>query len=278
MSDWSLAGRSVAITGASGGIGREAARVLAGHGAHLLLLGRDPSRYQSIMETIVGIGGRAELFEADLADLGSVAETARALASLPQPPTVLINNAGTTGQSKTRQGFDLAFGVNHLAHYLLTRILLEPMIASAPARILTVASNAHYGLRDFTWSKAHQPRLSLTGFKQYRHSKAANIAFTTELTRRLAGTGVVAVAIHPGVVATGLWRRIPPPVRGWFTSRMISPQEGARTAIECSTLPNLEPGAYYTPVGIRAPAPYAIDPDTTNQLWALSERLVAPWL
>ena len=278
MSDWSLAGRAVAITGASGGIGRETALALAREGAHLLLIGRQPARYRNLIEEVAEGGGNADLTEADLRDLGSVAEAGRALAVRDRPPTVLINNAGVTGQGQTNDGFDLAFGVNHLAHYLLTRILLDHLIAASPARILNVSSNAHYGLRDFRWSSAYQPRRSLTGFSQYRHSKAANVAFTFELARRLEGTGVAAVAIHPGLVATGLWRRILPPLQGWVTSRMISPQEGACTTITCAISPSLQPGAYYTPEGIRTPAPYTTDPGTSAGLWTLSEDLVGTWL
>ncbi|HKX75690.1 MAG TPA: SDR family NAD(P)-dependent oxidoreductase [Acidimicrobiia bacterium] len=278
MSEWSLKGREVVITGASDGIGRATARALAGSGAGLLLVGRNRPRYLPVLDEIRSGGGEAELIEADLADLSSVAAAGRQLASRSPAPAVLINNAATTGRGGTRDGFDLAFGVNHLAHFLLTRLLLPGLAEGGPARILNLSSNAHYGLRSFTWEEAAPRHLTFSGFTQYRRSKAANIAFTVELSRRLAGSEVIALAIHPGVVATGLYDRLPRPWRGWVKAGMASPEQGAVVTIECATVPWVEAGAYYTPEGIRSPAPYASSAESAHQLWNLSERLVQPWL
>jgi NAD(P)-dependent dehydrogenase (short-subunit alcohol dehydrogenase family) len=230
------------------------------------------------MAAIGEVGGNSKLIEAELADLGSVAAAAQEVLAHHQPPAVLINNAGTTGRQPTVDGFDRAFGVNHLAHYLLTRLLLDRLLGDSPARVLTVASDAHYGLGDIHWEAASQPRFTLTGLRPYRQSKAANIAFTVELSRRLAGSGVVAVALHPGMVATGMWRRLPPPIRRRVVSRMSSAPEGARVTVDCVLNPELVPGAYYTPRGLATPAAYATDPQSTRDLWAYSEKLVSKWL
>jgi NAD(P)-dependent dehydrogenase (short-subunit alcohol dehydrogenase family) len=276
VSDWNLRGREVVITGASDGIGRATARALAGGGARLLLVGRNPLRYEPVLAEIRSDGGEAEWIEADLADLSTVAAAARRLTQRPSPPAVLINNAAATGGGGTHDGFDLAFGVNHLAHFLLTRLLL-PRLLEGPARILNVSSNAHYGLRPFTWEQTAPRHLTFTGFTEYRRSKAANVAFTVELTRRLAESEVKAVAIHPGVIATGLYDRLPRPFRGWATARMARPEQGAVVTIECATAEQVETGAYYTPEGIRPPAAYATSTESTYRLWELSERLVRPW-
>ncbi len=276
MTAWNLDGQPVVITGASRGIGRATARALAKLGAELILIGRDRGRHQAVLDEVKREGARASLIETDLTDLAAVAAAGRSVVQMPRPPAVLINNAGVTGRSVTADGFDLAFGVNHLAHFLLTMTLL-PRLCPA-ARIINVSSNAHYGLRPFTWESAAHPRATLTGFTQYRRSKAANVAFTAGLAHRMSPAEVVPVAVHPGLVATNLWRRIPRPVRGWVMSGMTTPEQGAQVTIHCATSPSLEAGAYYTPAGTRPPAPYASEPEAVSRLWELSESLVGQWL
>ncbi|MDP3984399.1 MAG: SDR family NAD(P)-dependent oxidoreductase [Acidimicrobiia bacterium] len=277
MTAWTIAGRAVAITGASGGIGGASAVELARGGARLILVGRNPERHRLVRTKIEAVGGEAILIEADFTSLPAVAEAGRRLAE--ESPSVLINNAATAGRrGVTENGFEVTFAVNHLAHFLLTRLVLEKMAAHPPGRILTVSSNAHLGIGSFDWQAGQGTTRSLTGMREYRHSKAANVAFTLELSRRLAGTELTAAAIHPGLVATGLWWRIPRPFRHLALRRMVGPEQGARVVVHCATTPELIPGGYYTPSGLRPPADYVSDPETNIAFWERSEQLVAAWL
>lgn len=279
MSEWTIAGRTVVVTGGSSGLGRAAAESIAVLGAQLVLVGRDRVRHQPVLDAIAASGGEATLIEADLSSLSEVVAAAGAIRDSHPPVTVLVNNAGVGGtRGITVDGFELAFGVNHLAHFLLTRLLLDVIVAHAPGRILTLSSDAHFGMRSLDWENVVGRTRSWTGVFEYRRSKAANVAFTVELSRRLEGTGVVAAAIHPGLVATGIWRRIPSPIRGLVTGRMVPPELGAALVVQCAVGPDLMPGAYYTPDGVRAAAANATDPRTARLLWERSEELVDRWL
>lgn len=279
MSEWTIAGRTVVVTGGSRGIGRAAAEALARFGAHVVLVGRDRQRHQPVLDVIDSAGGMATLVEADLSDLSAVARAAGTLREADPPVTVLINNAGVAGaRGVTVDGFEMAFGVNHLAHFLLTRLLLDVIVVHSPGRILTLSSDAHLGMGSLDLEGVVGSTRSWFGASEYRRSKAANVAFTVELSRRLAGTGVVAAAVHPGLVATGIWRSLPTPIRALLTMRMVTPEVGAALLVDCATVSELTPGGYYTPVGIGRAAGYATDPSTARTLWERSEELVARWL
>lgn len=279
MNGWHLGGRTVAITGGSGGIGRATAVALAGLGAEPVLVGRDFDKHQPLLASLAAIGAKASFVDTDLSDLASVARAGRALGEFNPPVSVLINNAGVGGaRGVTADGFELAFGVNHLAHFLLTRLLLESMILHSPGRILTLASEAHQGVRFIDWDRVARTTRSFTGLPEYSRSKAANIAFTVELSKRLAGDNVKAVAIHPGLVATGIWRRIPPPLRWVMTRRMFTPELGAAVVVNCATTTDLVSGAYYTPAGLGTASRYATDASTARSLWEKSDEMVARWL
>lgn len=279
MSDWTVAGRTVVVTGGSTGIGRAAAEALARRGAHLVLVGRDRQRHQPVLDVIAASGAIGTLVEVDLSDLSAVARAARALREANPPVTVLINNAGVAGaRGVTADGFEIAFGVNHLAHFLLTRLLMDVIVAHSPGRILTLSSDAHLGMGSLDLEGVVGGTRSWFGAFEYRRSKAANVAFSVELSRRLEGTGVVAATVHPGLVATGIWRSLPAPIRALLTRRMVPPELGAALLVECATAPELIPGGYYTPAGIGTAAGYATDPSTARSLWERSEELVAKWL
>ncbi|HEX5671321.1 MAG TPA: SDR family NAD(P)-dependent oxidoreductase [Acidimicrobiia bacterium] len=284
VNGWSIAGRTVAITGGSAGIGKAAALALAAMSAKIVIVGRDHDKHQSVLGLIAAAGGKASLVEADLSDLSQVARAGHILRDLDPPLTVLINNAGVAGaRGVTVDGFELAFGVNHLAHFLLTSLVLASMITNAPGRILTVSSEAHrrFGPADGDW--AHWNRVtgstrSATGIAEYQRSKAANVAFTVELNKRLAGLDLVAVSIHPGVIATRIWRRIPRPLRGLATRRMLPPELGAAVVVNCATAAHLVSGGYYTPRGLEPASQYATDPAVAGELWRTSEEMVGRWL
>jgi NAD(P)-dependent dehydrogenase (short-subunit alcohol dehydrogenase family) len=242
------------------------------------MVGRDRARHQPVLDSITARGGKASLVEADFSDLSQVARAGHALSDLDPPLSVLINNAGVAGtRGVTVDGFELAFGVNHLAHFLLTNLVLDSMVANAPGRILTVSSEAHRAFRPTDWDRMTEPTRSLTGIPEYQRSKAANVAFTVELSKRLAGHDVAAAAIHPGVIATGIWRRIPRPLRSLVTRRMVPPELGAAVVVNCATAANLVSGGYYTPRGLEPASQYATDSVIADELWLKSKAMVARW-
>jgi retinol dehydrogenase-12 len=196
------------------------------------------------------------------------------------PIHLLVNNAGEFGQTgSTEDGFQMTFGVNYLGHYLFTRLLLERMKASAPARIVHVSSDMHYGAKEIDWTRLHAPS-RLPGISEYRVSKLANVLFNAALARRLDGRGPNTFAAHPGGVATDIYRRVPQPVRGLITRVLLTPEEGARTQIRLAVDPALvdQTGLYYANERPKQPSPLARDEQLGEELWARSEEWVAAYL
>jgi retinol dehydrogenase-12 len=271
-----LADRTFIITGASSGIGRITARELARRGAHTILACRSREKALPVLEELRRETGndRIELVALDLGDLASVRACAEALLARELPIHGLVNNAGLAGQrGLTRDGFELQFGTNHLGHYLFTRLLLDRLAASGPARVVNVASDSHYNARKLDWGAQRRPTRSLTGMREYAVSKLANVLFTAELARRVDPAKVTAYALHPGVVATDVWRRVPGPAR-WLIKRfMIAPEEGVRATLRCATAPQLaaETGRYYGADGQeKTPSRLARDAALAAELWARS--------
>ena len=199
---------------------------------------------------------RSRFLALDLADLASVRAAAAAFLALDEPLHVLINNAGVAGRrGLTRDGFELIFGVNHLGHFAFTAALLDSLISSR-ARIVNVASDAHYQATGIDFDRLHRPARSVAAMREYAVSKLCNVLFTEELARRLAGTGVTAYALHPGVVASDIWRRVPWPVRPLVTRRMLTIDQGAQTSLYCATAPELAQvsGRYYEQCAEREPS------------------------
>lgn len=273
-----MTGRSVLITGANTGIGAVTARELAARGADCVLACRTPARAEAILSTIREAGGRARLLPLDLGDFASVRACAEAFLALERPLHLLINNAGVAGaRGVTRSGFELAFGTNHMGHFLLTSLLLERLRASAPARIVTVASMAHYKAPPFDEGRLRGRTRSLTGLAEYQTSKLANVLFSAELARRLEGSGVTTYALHPGVVATEIWRGVPWPIRPLITARMIDAETGARTSLHCALSREAggESGLYYDRSAPVTPSAQAQDRALAERLWRLSEAWIA---
>jgi retinol dehydrogenase-12 len=267
------------ITGASTGIGREAAVALGRLGAKLVLVGRSRQRHRPVIADLESESIEFDLVEAELSDLSSIARAAGQIEERHPEVTVLVNNAGQGGRrGKTADGFELAFGVNYLSHYLLTRKLLDGFIKNSPARIVNLSSNAHYDIKTFDPTVGLGRTRSFTGLPEYAHSKAAMAAFTLELAHRLVESGVKAVAVHPGLVATDGWRAIPPPFRWFMTRRMLVPAQGALPVLQAVLNPEAKSGSYLTPDGEKVIHPLAADPDTTRRLWELSEGWVARYL
>jgi len=277
----SLHGRVALVTGANTGIGLVTARELAARGAHVFIACRSAERARAALAAIAPRSGGAPAPEAlalDLGDFASVRRCAQGFLARGLPLHLLINNAGlASARGSTRSGFELAFGVNHMGHFLLTALLLERIEASAPARIVTVASKAHYRARGFDWNALRRPTATRSGFPEYCVSKLANVLFSAELGRRLAGSGVTTYAVHPGVVASDIWRRVPWPLRSLIKLAMISTEDGARTTLYCATAPEVDAatGLYYDTCRPRTPSGPARDPALAAELWQRSQAWLA---
>jgi NAD(P)-dependent dehydrogenase (short-subunit alcohol dehydrogenase family) len=267
------------VTGANTGIGRVTARELARRGMHVVVACRSEEKGREAVAAIRRETGSdsVELLQLDLTSLASVRAAARAFRAKGIPLRLLVNNAGVGGQrGVTTDGFELHFGTNHLGHFLLTTLLLDTLIASAPARVVTVSSKAHVDATGIDWSRVEGSTRTITGLPEYAVSKLANILFTKELARRLAGTNVTTYAVHPGVVASDVWRRIPWPIRPLVTRNMLSNEDGAKTTLHCATAPEAagETGLYYDEERPRDPSALASDAHLAHALWERSEAFV----
>jgi retinol dehydrogenase 12 len=162
------------------------------------------------------------------------------------------------------------FGVNHLGHFAFTLALLD-CLTSSKARIVNVSSDAHYAARGVSFDQLRRPARGITGMAEYAVSKLCNVLFTQELARRLAGTGVTSYSLHPGVVASDIWRRVPSPVRPLITRRMLTVDQGAQTSLYCATAPELAEvsGRFYDKCAEREPSRVAT-PELAGQLWERS--------
>jgi NAD(P)-dependent dehydrogenase (short-subunit alcohol dehydrogenase family) len=275
-----LRGKTVFITGANTGIGRVTARELARRGAHVFVAGKSQARTQALIDEVRSLPGAGpiEWMALDLGDLASVRACAAKFLARNVPLHILINNAGLAGdKGLTKDGFELAFGVNHLGHFLLTKLLLDRIKASAPARIVTVSSRAHYRSKPFDWNTLQKPTRTTTAIDEYAQSKLANLLFSAELARRLANTGVTTYSLHPGVVATDVWRYAPWLVRQIIKLRgLITAEEGALTTLHCATSPTLanETGLYYDRCKPRTPSALGQDAQLARELWNRSEAFV----
>lgn len=269
-----LEDRFIIVTGANTGIGRATAEALARRGAHVVLACRSREKTAPVLDAIKAGGGSAEWAALDLGDLSQVRLCAEALLARGRPIDVLLNNAGLAGQrGQTKQGFELAFGTNHLGHFLLTLLLLPRLQAAPHPRVVNVASKAHYdATRGIDFGALRAPTRTLTGLPEYAVSKLANVLFTKELARRLGGGKVHGYALHPGVVASDAWRRIPWPFRVILKAGMLSNEDGARTSLYCATSPEVadHDGRYYDDCREKTPSAFAEDADLARQLWARS--------
>ncbi|MEP7120011.1 MAG: SDR family oxidoreductase [Byssovorax sp.] len=268
-----LAGRSILITGANTGIGRATAELLAARGAHVTLACRSLEKTQPVLEGIRAAGGSADGVMLDLGDLDQVRACAAGLLATDRPIHVLLNNAGLAGtRGMTKSGFELAFGTNHVGHFLLTMLLAPRLLASPSSRIVNVASKSHYQAKGINFDVLHTRTSSITGLPEYEVSKLANVLFTKELSRRLGPKGVRSYSLHPGVVASDAWRRVPWPIRPLLKLSMITNEDGARTSIYCATSPDVanQDGLYYDKCRETKPNPLADDVDLARRLWEKS--------
>ena len=278
-----MAGRTVLVTGGTGGIGRATALGLATMGAHLAITGRDRGRAERAAREIrTAGGGQVDVFVADLSAQSEVRALAdEALQRLPRID-VLVNNAGGYWNTRhvTADGLERTFAVNHLAPFLLTSLLLGRLKRSAPARVVTVSSNVQAtGRIDFDDLQGER---SYSGARAYNQTKLANVLFTYELARRLRATSVTANALHPGVVRTAFGAEDPGRVQRLFTPFMRpfmkTPAQGAATSVHLASAPDLEQvtGRYFASSKPRKSAKRSYDEATAARLWQLSADLTAP--
>jgi NAD(P)-dependent dehydrogenase (short-subunit alcohol dehydrogenase family) len=258
-----LQGKTFLVTGGNSGIGRVAATELARRDAHVIIAGRSREKTQPVLDAI---GPSAEFVELDLGDLASVRRCAETLRG--RSIDVLINNAGLAGhRGTTKDGFEIQFGTNHLGHYLLTRLLADQI----KERVVNVASASHYGAKGIDWEAVRGKTRSTTGYPEYEVSKLANVLFTKELARRIPRLRTYAV--HPGTVATDVWRRVPSPIAWVMKKFMLTPEQGARSMLKAATDPALagDTGRYYNEKGEeRRPNKLADDEQLARTLWEKS--------
>ncbi|GAB6031589.1 hypothetical protein CHUAL_009354 [Chamberlinius hualienensis] len=280
-----LEGKTVVITGANCGVGKETARLLAKRGGRIILACRDLTRCEEARKEIVLETKNSQVIckKCDLSSLNSVRAFTDWFNKEESRLDILINNAGVMRcpRTVTAEGFEMQLGVNHLGHFVLTNLLLNKLISSAPSRIINVSSVAHHrgqiNFNDLNSESAYDPA------KAYNQSKLANVLFTKELSKRLADTGVTTYAVHPGIVNTNIIRHmgiatsffasfLAKPIMWIFTK---TPRQGAQTTtVYCALEKTLEKesGLYYSDCAVSSAAAQAEDDAAATRLWAISER------
>ncbi len=279
----SLKGKTCLVTGATSGIGRVTALALAAQGAELIVVGRNQQKAEDTIRWIrLETGnGSVQYLLADFSDLRQVRELATVFRGRYSRLDVLVNNAGAffNTRRETPYGIEMTFLVNHLAPLLLTNLLLETLQRSAPARIVNVSSDAHkydtMNFDDLGFTRGY------FGMKAYARSKLANVLFTYELARRLSGSGVTVNAVHPGHVATDIWRTNFPiigPALKWVMGLFaLTSEEGADTSIYLASSPDVEgvTGGYFARRERVRSSPLSYDENISQRLWEVSENLIS---
>lgn len=282
-----MQGKTVVITGGNAGIGKEAAVGLAELGARVVITSRNEERGRAAWKEIVDRSGNTdvEVMALDLASFRSIRAFAGELHDRVDHLDVLVDNAGLIlrRRTETEEGFEATFGINHLGHFLLTDLLLDRLKASAPSRVVVVASSAHESAKRGLDFDDLQSERSYRWAKVYGKSKLANIYFARELAQRLEGTGVTSNSLHPGFVRSEFGRGGDLGTLYGFGIKYlaapfaISPAKGALTTIYVASSPEVEgaTGGYYDKCKLASPTAVAQDDGAARRLWDVSEQLVA---
>ena len=269
--------KTILVTGATDGIGRQTALDLARMGARVLVHGRDKDKGAQVLSELNRETCNENLI-LYLADFSSLADIRRMADEIKREQTelhVLVNNAGNFYKDRqlSKDGFEMTFAVNYLAPFLLTNLLLNLLKASAPARVVTVASSAHKTLKGgLDWDNL-QGEKSYDGFEAYALSKLATVCFSNELAQRLSGSGVTSNSLHPGVIDTKLLRKS-------YAIEGSSVEEGAQNSVYLASAPEVEGvnGKYFSHMKERSISDLAADPATQRRFWELAEELTAPFM
>ena len=269
------------VTGGTSGIGLVTARELLRTGARVVITSRDAARGAAVAERLAreSGNGNVEVLLCDFASLDSIRAAAAEFQRRHRHLHVLVNNAGGVNPKRalSKDGLELTFAVNHLGYFLLTTLLTDLLEASAPSRVVTVASEAsRMGRIDFADLQAAG---RYNGMRQYGTSKLMNIAFALELAERLRGTGVTSNALHPGVVASD-FGAVGGVVQLLYTLGkpfLLSPEQGAQTQLWLATSPEVDgvTGGYFNRKKPQAPPAQARDAAVRRRLWEASEALVS---
>lgn len=287
-----LQGKQVVVTGATSGLGLETARSLASKGADVVIMGRNETKLQDAKALLLdmGLSGSIDSEKIDLADLESVRAAAGSLLKRYSKVDILVNNAGVMvcPLGRTKQGFEMQFGTNHIGHFLFTCLLAPALIAAAPSRVVNLASSGHriapLDLEDVNFeSKPYNKWLA------YGASKSANVLFAVGLDSHLKSKNVRAYAVHPGVIQTDLMRHFSPEDAAMF-EKPVEPfklvAQGAATGVRAATSPDLanNGGVYLkncqiaevddSPDMAGGVKSYAVSPENAERLWTISEELV----
>jgi retinol dehydrogenase-14 len=282
MTDPTLSGKTILITGATNGIGLEAAVELARRGARIVMVGRDPQRTEAAVAGVQTRSGSRDVSHllCDFSSQASIRALAQDVLGRLDRLDVLVNNAGGVNKARrlTVDGVEMTFAVNHLGYFLLTNLLLDLLKRSAPARVVTVASIGHRrGTLDFA-DLGYERGYAI--MRAYTRSKLANVLFAAELARRLAGTGVTSNSLHPGSVATNIWSGAPtwakPLIAILYRPFFLTVEEGAATIVQLAAAPELEgvTGKYFEKGVAVPPAPLAQDEALAKRLWDVSAAMV----
>jgi NAD(P)-dependent dehydrogenase (short-subunit alcohol dehydrogenase family) len=277
-----MQGKIVAATGATSGIGEKAVEALARLGARVVFVARDRARADSLLKRLAALAPGLN-HTAHLADLSSMRDARRVgaeIAAAEPRLDVLVNNAGAmfSNRQTTAEGLERTFALNHMSYFALTAALLDRLKAAPAGRIVSTASRAHYGVAlDFADLQAAK---GYSGIRVYQRSKLANVLFTRELARRLAGSSVTANCFHPGFVASrfadeaGGWTAPLAGIAKWIA---ISPQKGADTLVYLASSPDVagRSGEYYAKRKVETPSAAARDEGSARRLWEISEKLLA---
>jgi len=285
MSGEHMAGKVVLITGATDGIGKQAAKELAAMGAQVVIAGRSRERCEQTKQEVRAFSGsdRVDYLLADLTSMAEIAAMGDAFLARYERLDVLMNNAGagflTRGESV--DGFERTFALNHLAYFLLTHRLLGILKQTSNSRIISTSSGGHYG-GEIDWDDPQLER-GYWVMKAYRQSKLANVMFTYALARRLEGTPVTANCFHPGLVKTGAFAKIPVfggMVDWWVGRKGISVEDGAITMVYLASSDEVSgvSGNYFFLKKPRTTNPLSYIVEDQERLWQMSEEMVRPWL
>jgi NAD(P)-dependent dehydrogenase (short-subunit alcohol dehydrogenase family) len=277
-----LSKKTIVITGGTNGIGEAASLELAKKGAEVIIVGRNPEKTKTVVGQISEKTGNFAVHGL-VADLSSMAEVCRLsqeiLLNYPAV-NILVNNVGGIFATRnlTIDGFEYTFALNHLSYFLLTNLLLDRLKANAPARIINVSSGSHEGASINFDDLQSEQHYNFGGYKAYGQSKLANLLFTYELARRLAGTGVTVNAVHPGTVASGFGENNNGVMK--FSMKIyhqfsLTPEQGADTVVYLASSPDVEgiTGKYWTLRKAVASSPQSYDQDAQKRLWTVSAQL-----